>query len=569
MTLTGAVGKSVIFRETVPRVSDMRRRSEAQGLGKSVIFRFASANWRMAEKFPDTLLLRTPFFKERCSKPMESEHREFLEQVLWQAKELGAEYADCRLYPESESEEIKVENGQVVAVNSSKSAGFGVRVLVKGSWGFFASPILSKDNIKEVAERAVHSANANASLQKEKVVLAPVTAQPKGEVMVYKTKVKTDPFEVPLERRVTLLTSADEAMRQASDKVFWRISEMTMMKTRKLFASSEGVLADQTFIESGSYIQAHALEKKGGDTQRRSYPESHPYLMQRGYEEIEKMDLVRNAGRMAEEAERLLAAPYAPTGKRGIILLPSMLNLHGHETIHGFEADRILQTEWTLAGGSFLTSILSEIGSFQFGSEKVNLVADSVTEGGVGTFGWDDEGTPAQKIYLVKEGIFKGLLTSRQTVPQLNEKIGREYFKQPNGSVRAQDYGHWPVIRMINIILEPGNTDFKELKESVPEGTMMFGTNKSWSIDDVRRHFTFGTEIAWEKVGGKWEVRKNAKYYGDNLNFWRNCQAVCNEKSFWMQGIGTCGKADPLQTMHTGHGSSPAYFTNIQVGSVG
>ena len=147
-------------------------------------------------------------------------------------------------------------------------------------------------------------------------------------------------------------------------------------------------------------------------------------------------------------------------------------------------------------------------------------------------------------------------------------KTGREYFVHPSGAVRAAGYGSWPVIRMVNILLEPGDTDFDELKERVPDGTLMFGTNKSWSIDDVRRHFTFGTEIAWEKVQGKWELRKNAKYSGDNLNFWRNCQAVCSAKHFWLEGFGNCGKADPLQGIHTGHGSSPAYFTDVQVDSI-
>ncbi|MCH7552361.1 TldD/PmbA family protein, partial [Patescibacteria group bacterium] len=423
---------------------------------------------------------------------MESEYREFLEEALWWAKKLGSEYADCRVYPESESEEIKVENGNVVALNTSKSAGFGVRVLAQGSWGFYASPVLEKKNIKYIVEKAVHNARANTSLQKEKIVLAPIEEWPKDKVATYKTKVQIDPFSVPLKQKLQLLMEADEAMK--SEKIFLRTGEISAIKVHKLFASSDGVLCDQTIIETGAFVQAHAIDKKGGDTQRRSYQESHPYYMQRGYEEILSMDLAQNARRMAKEAEELLQASYCPSGKRDIILLPPQLNLHGHETTHGFEADRILGTEWTLAGGSFVTSILPEIGSFKFGSEKVNLVADSVTEGGVGTFGWDDEGTPSQKIYLVKEGILKGLLTSRQTIRQLNEKIGREYFKKPNGSVRAQDYGSWPVIRMINIILEPGEKSFEQLKEEATEGTIMFGTNKSWSIDDVRRHFTFGTE---------------------------------------------------------------------------
>lgn len=504
------------------------------------------------------------------SNGMENEYRKFLEEALWSAQKQGVEYADCRLYPETESEEIKVENGELTALNSTKSAGFGVRVLANGSWGFYATPLVENEKIGEVVKRAVANARANSALQKERVVLAPPeTSWPKEKVLVYKTSVEVDPFAVSTEQKITLLASANEAMRQASGKIVWRIAAVSLLKTRKLFASTEGIFLDQTFVEAGGFVQARATNPRKRESQRRSWPDAHVYYMQGGYEQVRSLQLAENAHRIAQEAEQLLDAPLTPSGKRNAIILQSMLNLHGHETAHGFEADRVLGSEWTLAGGSFLTPLLPHIGSFRFASEVVNLSADSVTPGGVGTFGYDDEGTPAQSIPLVKSGIWTGLLTSRETVPLLNRQLGREYFKRPSGAVRAESYGDWPVIRMVNIILEPGETDFDELKDSVPNGTIMFGTNKSWSIDDVRRHFTFGTEIAWEKVSGKWELRKNAKYYGDNLDFWRNCQVVCNEKSFQLQGVGSCGKADPLQTIHTGHGCSPAYFKDIQVGSVG
>jgi len=501
---------------------------------------------------------------------MNEDHREFLQEVLWQAKKLGAEYTDCRLYPEDIIEEIKVENGEISALNFVMSAGFGVRVLAQGNWGFFATPILDRKKILKIVQRAVHSANQNAKLQKHKVALAPhrqILSQ--NEVVLYQTSIHIDPFSIPIEQKLVLLASADEAMKQASKKVFWRISEITTAKTRKLFASSDGIFADQTIIESGATVRAYAKTQDGSDIQIRSYPDSHFCPSQGGYEMIQRLDLVRNAAKIALEAEQLLSARQASPGERGVILLPSMLNLHGHETTHGFEADRVMGTEWTLSGGSFLTPLLPQIGEFKFGSDNINLTADSTIEHGVGTFSVDDEGTPSQRTPLVERGIWKGLLTSRQTILELNNLIGKNYFAHSSGAVRADGYGNWPMIRMTNIILEPGETDFEDLKESVPNGTVMMGTNKSWSIDDVRRHFNFAMEIAWEKVSNVWEIRKNATYYGDNLNFWRNCQTICDKKSFELKGTGNCGKADPLQTMRTGHGSSPAYFTNIQVGSVG
>jgi len=381
---------------------------------------------------------------------MDRAYQEFLEEVLWRAKKEGAQYADCRLYPKTETEDIKVENGQITTLNSSFSQGFGVRVLKDGSWGFYASPIVRRNKIREVVERAIRSAEANALIQKEKIVLAPLSENwPKHKVVTYRSEYEKDPSKISVEQKLMLLASSDEAMRQTSKRVFWRIAEFSSQRTQKLFASTDGVFLDQTILETGASVQAYAKNNQGNDTQRRSYPNSHLYYAQGGYELIQRLNLAQNAGRIAQEAGQLLAAPRAPSGKRGAILLPEMLNLHGHETAHGFEADRVLGTEWTLAGGSFLSALLPRIGNFQFGSPHVNLTADSLSENGVGTFAYDDEGTSAQRIPLVKNGVWVGLLTSRETLPQLNEKTGREYFVHPSGAVRAAGYGSWPVIRMV------------------------------------------------------------------------------------------------------------------------
>ncbi|MBI2637476.1 MAG: TldD/PmbA family protein, partial [Candidatus Sungbacteria bacterium] len=353
-------------------------------------------------------------------------------------------------------------------------------------------------------------------------------------------------------------------------KAFYRTGGMSFEKTRKFFLNSYGLFTDQTFYMSGAQISVNARKGEGDDIQGRTFPDGHGYMAQAGYEFIDERDFIAGARIIAHEALELCFAPSAPVGVRHAIILPGEFNLHGgHETIHGFEGDRCLGTEWTLAGGSFFMRILPQIGTFRFGSEHVNIVADSSIERGVGTYLYDDEGSPRQRYHLVKDGIWVGLLTSRESMPLLNARIGREYFKQSGGSMRAQSAGDIPLSRMTNILIEPGHLDFEAMKDSAPEGTVMFGSNKSWTIDDYRRHFQFGVEIAWEKVRGRWELRKNALYYGDNLKFWRNCLGFADDRSWVLYGLPNCGKGDPIQSMKTGHGTSPAYFKDVNIGIAG
>lgn len=498
--------------------------------------------------------------------------RKLTDRALWEARRHQASYADIRITL-GEKEELSTEGfgseeALISGTDRDESEYIGIRVLINGTWGFAGAPFNQAASVEHLVRRAADMAKANACLQRRPVELAPIAPAD----IFHTTPYHIDPFLVSWDQKLALLMSADRAMREVSPLIYKRNTELSLWKIKKILATSDGVLAIQEFMECGAYISAHARRQAGDDAQRRSYPDAHAHFMRGGWEVIEQLNLLNHASEMAHEAEQLLYAPYCPEGERDIILLSTMANLHcGHETIHGFEADRILGTEWTLAGGSFITAILPEIGNFRFGSPHVNIIADSLHPQGVGTFACDDEGAPGQRVYLIKEGILKGLLTSRETVPELNRLLGRDYFTHSGATVRAMDAANFPLIRMVNIIIEPGEMSFEEMKDRAPVGTIMFGTNKSWSIDDIRRHFNFGSEIAHEKVSdNRWELRKNPEYAGDNLIFFRNCQGFADQQSFFMHGIGNCGKdIAPIQSMHTGHGTSPGWFSNVNVRSCG
>jgi TldD protein len=232
-----------------------------------------------------------------------------------------------------------------------------------------------------------------------------------------------------------------------------------------------------------------------------------------------------------------------------------MLQLH--ENGHGFEMDRAYDYEAAFAGTSFMKPHL--VDSLMFGNELVTIYGDATYHGGLGTFFYDHEGIKAQKNLLVENGKLVGYLSSRETAPLKD-------WNRSNGTARASSYDRMPLIRMTNINLKPGDWKYDELIEDTQDGYIM-DTNISWSIDDLRLSFQFGTEIGWRVKNGEITgLIKKPSYTGITPKFWNSINAICNEKEFKMYGTPNCGKGEPGQTMYTGHGSSPARFENVRIG---
>lgn len=461
-------------------------------------------------------------------------------------------YADVRIV-EKESQEVSTKDGVVEALASSKTLGYGVRVLKDGAWGFAASYDFSKKGIENTIKKALGTACSSAFYATEAVELAkerPIKAS-------YRTPIKEDPFRVPLEEKIALLLAADKAQRVGSEIVISQ-AFFSAHREKKWFASTDGSLIDQEIIWTGAGIEASA--SGNNDFQNRSYPNSFRGQNQtRGYELVKELDLTKAAPRIGEEAIKLLTADQCPSGNYDIILDGNQLALQIHESCgHATELDRVLGYEASYAGTSFLTP--EKLGSYRYGSHIVNLTADATIPGGLGTFGFDDEGVAAKRTYLVEKGIFVDYLTSRETAKKLQ--------KQSNGTMRASSWDRLPLIRMTNVNLEPGTWKLKDLIEDTKNGIFM-STNRSWSIDDKRLNFQFGTEIAWEiKNGRLGKILKNPTYQGMTPQFWNSCDAICNKDYWTVWGTPNCGKGQPSQVMYTGHGASPARFRKVKVGVV-
>ncbi|MGD8238106.1 MAG: TldD/PmbA family protein [Armatimonadota bacterium] len=467
------------------------------------------------------------------------------------AKTHGASYADVRII-ETRSQDVGTKNEKVSHIHSDEDLGFGVRVIADGSWGFASSSRLEKAEVERVAAEAVQIGKASATVQDEPVRLAAEDAYED----VWETPHEEDPFDVPLGEKVDLLLQINAELRKVKS-IAVAVGWLGFDWERQLFASTEGSIIQQNLLTSSAGYMATAV--RGGDQQRRSFPSSHRgQVTGRGYEMVRELPLLENAPRVAEEADALLTAPQCPLGTRDLILGGDQLALQIHESLgHPSELDRVLGTEANFAGTSFITT--DKLGTLKYGSDIVNFAADSTVPRGLATIGYDDEGVKAQKWHIVRDGLFVGYLTSRETAPVIAEERSR-------GAMRAMGWRRLPIIRMTNISLMPGEWTLEGLIADTKDGVFV-DCNRSWSIDQQRVNFQFGTEIGWEiKDGKRTRMLKNPTYEGITTEFWNSCDAICDEDHFVLWGVPNCGKGEPSQTARMSHGAAPTRFRNVKVG---
>ena len=484
----------------------------------------------------------------------------FPDQALRAALSELSRAADVRYgevhFVDERTERLEVKDGRPEVVTSGTRVGASVRVLGAKTWGFACTSDLSEAGVVTAARQALAVARASSRVAHSTVVFPPQPAA----VGTYETPLTIDPFTVPLAEKLAALDAPVRALLAFGKPVQSAEASMDWTRIHKCMLSTEGSDTRQSFTYGACGMQVTAVDDEG-HAQCRSYPVAvGGNGFQAGYERIAGLDLLAHTSRIAEEARDLLLAPPCPSGVTDVILDASQMGLQIHESCgHPTELDRALGSEISLAGGSFLQPGLLD--TFRYGSSLVNLVADSTTPTGLGTFGWDDEGTPAGKHALVREGMFVDYLSSRETAAALG--------RASTGTMRAEGYNRTPLIRMINVSLEPGTGTLEEIIADTTDGIYL-ETNKSWSIDDLRLNFQFSCELAWEIKGGKrTRLLQNPLYMGITPAFWRGCDAIGGPSEWRLLGIDNCGKGDPMQLMHVAHGASPSRFRDVTVGALG
>jgi TldD protein len=424
-------------------------------------------------------------------------------------------------------------------------------VLVKGAWGFSASPHVTAESVRRVTEQAIEIALANGAYQPKPVKIVSTPAVNDH----WKSAFEKDPFEVPTDKKIEFLLSLNEAAMSAKGASFVN-SGLFMNNEQKFYASTDGSSIEQYIIRTAPFFSVTAVNRSAGDFQSRSSLAGPKSI---GYEYLENYPWVRDAKQAGEEAVAKLKAKPVTPGKYDLLLHPSHLWLTIHESVgHSTELDRALLWEADFAGTSFLTP--DKCGKLEFGSKICNFYGDRTQQHGLATVAYDDEGVPGQRWPLVKEGLFVGWQTTRDLAPLIGQKAS-------NGCLHADNWGSVPFPRMPNVSLEPAgeNVSLEDLMAGIDNGILIFG-NGSWSIDQQRYNFQFGGQTFWEiKNGKRAEMLRDVAYQSRTTDFWHACDGLGGKATYELNGAANDGKGEPTQANAVSHGCPVTRFRQINV----
>jgi TldD protein len=433
-----------------------------------------------------------------------------------------------------------------------QAAGFGVRVIHSGVWGFASSPIVTEDEIRRITRVATEVARASAIAKRADVKLAPVPAY-------------VENFVTPMKKNPTTVSQTDkQAWAQAIVDRARAVQGVTAVNASanhgyewRYFASSEGSYIEQEIFTTSPSLSVTA--RVGDVTRTRNYPGA-PGTG--GWEIAEESDLHASAERVANEAvEMCTAKPLGTSGLRDLILSPAHAMLTIHEIVaHATELDRVVGYEANYAGTSFVK--LGDVGKLKYGSKLFNVTA-SKNDRGLGSVGFDDDGVKTMTWPIVREGILVGLQTNRETAHFMNEEFSR-------GCTFGSSWRDYPFLRMPNVHVEPGpeNSPTRDqLIADVRNGVMIDGRG-SYSIDQQRYNGQFGGHAFWEIRNGRvTRMVTDVTYNAITTDFWGNLDGITGPREYQMHGTGGDAKGQPTQTNSISHGSPWLLIRNIMVGA--
>jgi predicted Zn-dependent protease len=455
----------------------------------------------------------------------------------------------CSLrYVTERAEYLAVRQDVLQPVATSEDSGAMLTVYDAGGMGYMATSDLSLSGLRHAAEQAHDWARLSARqsvMDFSQLIVAP----PHGEY----TSVEQQPWHrVPLSEKLDLLRTECARLKTDDRIVDWEAS-LWYTAIDMLYLTADGGQVAQRFRYLVPMLSATA--NTGAETQTRTFG-GRGYCRQGGLEILEHVGFRTAAPRLAQEALQLLMAPNCPAGTMDVLLAPDQVILQIHESVgHPLELDRILGDERNYAGTSFVTPDM--FGTYRYGSDLLNITFDPTIPEQFVSYGFDDDGQPARREYLIQHGILQralGGLTSqrRAHVPGV-------------ANARASSWNRPPIDRMANLNLEPGNASLEEMIAAVGRGIYM-QTNCSWSIDDSRNKFQFGCERGQLIEDGRLTTLvKHPNYRGISATFWRSLKMVGNRDTMEIMGTPNCGKGEPNQVIRTGHAAPACLFANVEV----
>ncbi len=456
-------------------------------------------------------------------------------------------------FVEETAQRLSVQQNVAEPPSTTKDRGVMITVIDKGGLGYAATSDLSEAGLRAAANRALEWARLTAkrSVTDYSAIIAAQSSRTSGR---YATLVKQPQLDFSLKDKMAFLQQESHACKIDDRVIDWSASFWTT-HTKQLFVTADGGMIEQEWDFMVPALSVTAFDK--GESQTRSFGGRYNGFCQQGGFEIVARSGFHGAGKQtAEDALQLLTAPNCPNGKMDMILMPDQMMLQIHESIgHPLELDRILGDERNYAGTSFVT--LDMFGHYQYGSNLLNVTYDPTMQEQFATFAFDDDGTKAEKQFIIKGGILER---------PLGGTISQARADMPGvATTRACAWNRPPIDRMSNLNIENGATSLDDMIASIDDGVLM-RTNVSWSIDDSRNKFQFGCEMGQTIKNGKLgDVVKNPNYRGISATFWRSLSAVGDAATREIMGTPYCGKGEPNQVIRVGHASPACKFSGIDV----
>ena len=472
---------------------------------------------------------------------LEQTARQFAERVP------AVDFWSLRLVSERK-ESLAVRQDIVQPPDSLVSRGAFISVIEAGGAGYAATSDLSPSGLRAALERAREWAVLTARWSLMDARLLPRC----GITGRYETPMPEPWDGLSIEDKIGQLRTASRSLKIDARIVDWW-AWLTYRRIDTLLISGDGASIEQRFhiIDPGLQAVANA----GSQTQARTGGGARG-ARQGGLEQLRFLGFSDQGPRVAAEALTLLEAPECPRGRMDLLLMPSQMALQIHESIgHPLELDRILGDERNYAGTSFVTPNM--FGHYRYGSTLLNVTFDPLCDGEAACYGFDDEGTPAERVHLIRDGLLLRPLGGASSQARAG--------LSGTASARACDWDRPPIDRMANLNIEPGQGNLRELIAGIERGVLM-DTNRSWSIDDSRNKFQFGCELGRLIEDGELKaVVRNPNYRGVSATFWRSLSAVGDREDFEVHGVTNCGKGEPNQMIHVGHASPPCAFRDVEV----
>jgi TldD protein len=509
---------------------------------------------------------------EELLNPMAVQFKKSLaDAALNAATKAGASYCDVRI-GRYLNQFITTRDLNVEDIVNTESSGVGVRVIAGGAYGFCSTNVMTLDSVADAARQAVAIARANARLQLEPVVLAPVKGV--GEV-AWATPFVKDWRTVPIKDKADMLIAANKAGIDAGANFMQ--SNLFQVNQQKYFASTDGSYIDQDMHRLWSPFTATAVDKASNRFRTRDGLSS-PAAM--GYEFFDARpehklqaaggvttlyhgayDLIEDARAAGRQAREKLTAKSVEPGKYDLVLSPEHLFLTIHESVgHATELDRVLGYEANYAGTSFATLDKWQSRKFKYGSDIVNFIADRTTAGSLGCVGYDDEGVPAKRWDIIKDGVLVNYQATRDQAHVIGEK-------ESHGCSYADSWSSVQFQRMPNVSLAAGKKPLTpdDMVKDVKKGIYILGRG-SFSIDQQRYNFQFGGQLYFEISNGKITNQlEDVAYQSNTQQFWNACTALCDARDWRMGGSFFDGKGQPSQVSAVSHGSPTTRFNGITV----